>query len=238
MKAKRPSGFTLMELLITAVLLTLVMTAAYTSFSSAVRIWRLGEENIAAYQDARLSLALLSQDLKSALPSVWDMAEGNEKELAWFTVRPTMNNTEDDIRRIVWVHYYVKPTGQGKFRLLREEQQCLEFLPLRPAGKTFQRKHTDVALGKKKISELCRDVSSINFRYFWTLLPDLQHHYDEDTTNPSPPPIENKTLLWEYGMPQTIRISLGMKDTTSESGETQFESWVVLPGSLPRVREK
>ncbi len=228
-------GFTLMELLVSSILAALVMSAVYTSFSSTIRIWRIGEEDLAAYQDTRLALALIQRDLKAIVPDTWDLVEGNAKELSWLAIRPPFYPDDDAKPRIMRIKYYVRPDGSGKYRLIRDEQPLLQFLPLKSANSLLQRKASDLALGRRKTVELCTGITGLTFRYYWTVLPPKPQP-DELTTSPtSPPPVATDDPSPTYGSPQVVQVTLEAEDPSAETGKTAFDSWITLPGSLPRI---
>jgi type II secretion system protein J len=72
MRAKRSrrnqSGFTLIELVISASLMALIMGAAYVCFSSGVASQKLVNSRTEVLQGARVAMAILSADLRCACP--------------------------------------------------------------------------------------------------------------------------------------------------------------------------
>lgn len=67
-KARRPSasGFTLIELVISAALMSMILGAAYACFRSSVSSQKLVDTRAEIFQNARVALALMSADLRSA----------------------------------------------------------------------------------------------------------------------------------------------------------------------------
>ena len=61
-------GFTLIELVISAALMTLILTAAYLCLSAALSGQKLVEPRAEVFQNARVAMALISADLRSACP--------------------------------------------------------------------------------------------------------------------------------------------------------------------------
>lgn len=232
------SGFTLTELLVAATLLTVVMTAVYASFSSSVRIWRHGEEDIAAYQDARLALTILMRELTAIVPNSWDLVEGSASELAWFAVTAPMDGSAGDHSRIMWIRYSLRARPNGGFRLLREERTVESPLPIRVPGDPTETDSRNLRLGRRKVFELCPHLLGMDIRYYWTLVPDRADLPSTEGPPASKPPIEATEPIKEYGLPQSIRMRLILADSTAEKGRTTFTSCVVFAGSQPRVSEK
>ncbi len=61
-------GFTLMELMISATLMALILTAAYQCFSAAIAAQRLMDPRLESAQSARVILDRMAADLRSACP--------------------------------------------------------------------------------------------------------------------------------------------------------------------------
>jgi type II secretion system protein J len=73
-KSKNALGFTFIELMVTVVIFSLVMSAAYMTFSSSLSAWHRGEEEMATYQDVRKVLEIMSAELRSSFLSPRDQS--------------------------------------------------------------------------------------------------------------------------------------------------------------------
>src|SRR5690242_12566682 len=63
-----PAAFTLIELVISAALMAMILVASYSCLSAALSSQKLVEPRADVIQNARVAMALLSADLRSACP--------------------------------------------------------------------------------------------------------------------------------------------------------------------------
>ena len=61
-------GFTLMEMVISAALMSLILVTAYLCFDAGIRGRRMIEPRVEVFQNARVAMSLISADLRSACP--------------------------------------------------------------------------------------------------------------------------------------------------------------------------
>jgi hypothetical protein len=61
-------AFTLIEVVISAALMSLILVSAYMCFDAGIRARRMIEPRVEVFQNARVAMALLSADLRSACP--------------------------------------------------------------------------------------------------------------------------------------------------------------------------
>lgn len=66
--AHSPLAFTLMEVVISAALMSLILVTAYLCFDAGIRGRRMVEPRVEVFQNARVAMALISADLRSACP--------------------------------------------------------------------------------------------------------------------------------------------------------------------------
>jgi prepilin-type N-terminal cleavage/methylation domain-containing protein len=66
--ARSQAGFTLIELVISAALMSVILVAAYSCLTAAVRTQKLIEPRSDVIQSARVALTLIAADLRSACP--------------------------------------------------------------------------------------------------------------------------------------------------------------------------
>ena len=62
------SGFTLIELVISAALMALILVSAYLCMSACVSTQKLIEPRIEAFQSARVAMAIMAADLRAGKP--------------------------------------------------------------------------------------------------------------------------------------------------------------------------
>ena len=211
-------GFTLLELLIATILLSIVMTAVYTSFQSTLRSCRTAEADALVYQDLRIVLTRLTRELNNILPAAGHLAQGKEDELEFFTLSSSMEPKQGKYPQILWVQYHF---NRQKHSLVRKERVVQGALPAATSSGD-----TTIRLGNAKRFELADNVDEFSLSYQW--IPPV-------VIDPSQPPselqpISRDRLLPGQGLPQAIQISLQAKDQHSPSGVVTVSTSVVFQG--------
>jgi prepilin-type N-terminal cleavage/methylation domain-containing protein len=77
------SGFTLPELLVTVLMMTVVMFALYSIFDMSMRVFSFGNDKTEAVANARLGLEKMEREIKAAYP--YDKADGDTTVLTTWT---------------------------------------------------------------------------------------------------------------------------------------------------------
>lgn len=77
---REQAGFTLVEVLVTAMLMIMVMFALYSIFDMSIRVFSFGNDKLEATENARIGLEKMSREIRSAYPP--DKAGGKE-HLFW-----------------------------------------------------------------------------------------------------------------------------------------------------------
>jgi len=222
------AGFTLAELLVASMLLTIVMTGVYLCFSSTVRLWRLGEANIQTYQDSRTALSIMTRELQNIIPGAAYLAEGSDDEFTFFAVAPPLDVDENADPQVIQIQYRTRqdPNGPGDI-LLREERLVKSPLPSEPPGEG-EIDRTIVKMASEKDFELAYAVEDFKISYYWQPPEDDVH----DATDSGPPDPVEFIVRDEHpkgsGVPQGMRIDLTLRDENAESGETTFTTYVVF----------
>ena len=65
---KDERGFTLPEVLVTMVLMTVVMFALYSIFDMSIRVFSFGNDKVEATENARIGLAKMEREIRAAYP--------------------------------------------------------------------------------------------------------------------------------------------------------------------------
>ena len=231
------AGFTLAELLVASMLLTIVMSGVYLCFSSTVRLWRLGEANIQTYQDGRTALSIMTRELQNIIPGAAYLAEGSNDEFTFFAVAPPLDVDENSDPQVIRIQYRTRkdPNGDGDI-LLREERLVKSPLPSKPPEEG-EIDRTIIKMASEKDFELAYGVEDFEISYYW--LPPEEEAPDVSETGP-PKPVEF-VVRDEHpegsGIPQGIRIDLTLLDANAESGETTFTTYVVFRGPTTALEE-
>ncbi len=112
-------GFTLVEVMVTMMLMIIVMFALYSIFDMSIRVFSFGNDKVEAVENARIGLSKMEREIRAAYP--YDKAAGNDTRL---TVREpekiTFGNDVETVNRQVdpgeEISYYL---SSGK--LIRSE---------------------------------------------------------------------------------------------------------------------
>jgi prepilin-type N-terminal cleavage/methylation domain-containing protein len=96
---KDERGFTLVELLVTMVMMLLVMSALYGIFDMGIKVYTLGNDKVNAVENARIALDRMSREIRAAYPA--DKAnDGNSLFLSAEPDRVTFGNDLNGDRRV------------------------------------------------------------------------------------------------------------------------------------------
>ncbi len=242
MRPLNKAGFTLVELLVATTMISVVMVMVYSSFNSSLKMWRSGDRSVAAYQDARIALTLMTRELQSMLPTAMHLFEGESDSFQFYEVATPLYPGSGDGPRTLWVRYSLRPLPGGKGKsLMRQEAPVEGALPLRnPNEKTGETKEDKgrTRLGKKREFELASGVSGLKIHYLWMpamdegevlgmLVGERKFEFVE--------PIEEKDNVKGRGRPQGVRVELTMLDERAADGKTTFTSTVVFRGPTAPV---
>ena len=66
--SKEESGFTLVEVMVTMMLMIIAMFALYSVFDMSIRVFSFGNDKVEAVENARLGLAKMEREIRSAYP--------------------------------------------------------------------------------------------------------------------------------------------------------------------------
>lgn len=105
--APRGAGFTFVELLIAATMMSILFVGLGTHLRGGVLVWRRTTDTAESLQQQRMAWGQLERDLANAIlyegqGDLEDLAQFGEAELRWFTVRPS---TSQQFGEIAFVTY-------------------------------------------------------------------------------------------------------------------------------------
>lgn len=213
----RHSGFTLAELLVATVLLSIVMGSVYTLFHSTIRSWRAVEGDVDFYQDARTSLTIFQRELDSIVPATAHLFEGEDNEITFFLTAEPMNVEDSEGAHLLRVRYYY---SRPKKALIREEALVETALPRRPPDdRELDRQR--IKLKKEEKFVLASNVDDLQFTYIWMPVPK-----DRDTEIP-PTPIEPYELhrhKERWGLPQGVQLTMTFQDPEDRSKRLEISA--------------
>lgn len=237
-QSRRRQGFTLAELLVAVGLLSIVMTAVYVSFNSAVRVWRTSEKDLNVYQDARIAMSIMTNDLQNVVGRAVHLVEGDTNSIEFFAVVPPMAVEDDAGPRIMWVQYHVKPDPNEKGgTIVREERVVESEIPLNipPDDENLVQtlhevKATRIRMGDKKKFDLVSGVLNFDLSYYWIPPPDQP----KDPTQSLKPEVLPPVILTKNpagrGLPQAVGIDIALFDPTPGKKRINVSTVVAFKG--------
>jgi prepilin-type N-terminal cleavage/methylation domain-containing protein len=196
--AQHCSAFTLIELVISASLMAMILTAAYMCLNAAIAGQKLIEPRAEVLQNARVVMAMLSADLRSACPLSKDYeflgmqrmlgdVQADNLDFATHNYSPRRANEGDFCE----VSYFVQKEGEtGRVSLWRRRNPTIAPDPLSGGNR----------------EQLARGLRGVSFEYFdgfdwydtWGEIQDRKKQ-KKDTTE-LPPNLS--------GMPEAVRVTL------------------------------
>ena len=191
------SGFTLIEVVISSALMAMILVSAYLCFSASVAGQKMMEPRLEVVQNARVAMALMTADLRSACPLDKDsqflgmhrtLGERTADNLDFATHNYTPRNScEGDFCE---TSYYVdKDQATGKLSLWRRRNPTIAPDPLSGGSK----------------EEIATGLQGLRFEYF-----DGLDWYDTWGDVEGRGKAENSQRLQPNlsGMPEAVRITL------------------------------
>ncbi|NIA15687.1 MAG: prepilin-type N-terminal cleavage/methylation domain-containing protein [Nitrospiraceae bacterium] len=229
---KRRGGFTLAELIVATTILTVVMTAVYSAFSTTIRVWRLAETHQQTYQDARIALSTMTRELNCILGGTEYLFQGKDDELEFFAVTPPMDVEKGEGARVLWIRYrYNGPADT----LIREERIVEGPIPTRRRG--YQADEFDmgrIKMGRKHKFDVASNVRGFDIEYRW--IPPHEQKKGEPPEWLEPIVLDKNEQDW--GLPQGLRITLTLDDPELDEGRQTFTTALTFRGPTTPYDEK
>lgn len=207
----RRRAFTLLEVIIAVALMSLILVSAYMCFDAGVRGRRIIEPRVEVFQNARVAMALMTADLRSACPL--------SKDFEFLGMHRTIGDMPGDNLDFATHNYTPRQPREGDFC---EESLFLDKDPDTGRLSLFRRRNPTIApdpLDGGSREEIASGLLGARFEYFdgldwyntWGEINDTK----KETSNRDQP---NLT-----GMPEAVRITLYFDsdpETKIAAGET------------------
>ena len=203
------SGFTLIEMVISASLMAILLVGAYLCLSSGLASQKLLEARGEAIQSARVAMALMSADLRGACPL--------SKDIQFVGMDRMLEDIEADNLDFATHHYTPRRAGEGDFcevsYFVDEDRESGKLCLWRRRDPTPD----DEPLSGGSREEIARGVSGLRLEYYDGIL-----WYDEwgDPVSRG----KKETTLKEKpnltGMPEAVRITLWIEPSSRSSRPT------------------
>lgn len=246
---RRQRGFTLIELLVAVTLLSIVMAALYSAFSSTIQMWKRGETNFETYQDARLALSILSRELQNVVAGSEYMFTGTKDSLTFYAAITPMDVDEGEHTRLAQITYRLKQDpAQHMWSLVREESIVEGTLPVvtKDSGDLDS---SALKLGKEHLFDLVGKVWDFKLTYLWlrptkggpatlsasdaagAAAPGGQggaRPASGNSTGGGMELVEKDDNPRGTGLPAGVRVTLVVDDETKPRGRTTFTDEIVF----------
>jgi len=207
------SGFTLIELVISAALMALILVSAYLCMSACVSSQKLIELRIEAFQSARVAMAIMAADLRAACPL--------SKEFQFVGMRRTLGEVEADNLDFATHNYTPRRPREGDFC-----EVSFFLQPDRESGKfsLWRRRNPTIApdpLSGGSREEIARGLRGLRFEYY-----DGYEWYD--TWGEAEGNGKKQSSLRDQpnlsGMPEAVRITLWFESDSRSKTATAPEN--------------
>lgn len=226
------AGFTLAELLVATILLSIVMTAIYTLFFTTIGAWRAVEEDYDVYQEGRNAMTLFGREWDNMVTRAGHLMEGEDDEITMYVVTEPMEIDEDRGRRMMQVRYRYKRASE---ELIREERMVETALPNQPQpGEELDR--TRIQLGPREEFVVAKHVRDFKLAYLW--LP-VKENPDPKTPpeHIDPMPVDKHRERWGY--PQGIELTMKLENPKDRDKDLEIHCEMPTRGmSVYRTRKQ
>ncbi len=194
---RQRSGFTLIELMISAALMTMILVSAYFCLSAAYSSQKLIEPRVEVVQNARVAMALMSADLRGACPL--------STNYAFLGMHRMLGDMDADNLDFATHNYTPNRPHEGDFC---EVSFFLEKDPVSGAGTLWRRRNPTLALdplsgGNRE--EIARGLRGLRFEYYdgfdwYDTWGDVEGKGKQLSSARDQPNL--------FGMPDAVRITL------------------------------
>ncbi len=206
-------GFTLIELILASLIISLIMLSVYGSFRGGIRAWREGGSRVERHQMVQIAIEELSRQLRGAYiapnnPQIKFVGDVEGMDFVYATATSDRRQPLSDCRQPPQASYDLRLVS---YYLTEEEEWQLRKLMRQGSMIPYAEELSSVACSTLSCSseEVIDSVFALGFRYFGQ--DGWQESWDS-----------NRDL------PQTVQISLILQDEMG-SKET-FSTMVDVPG--------
>lgn len=200
-RRRAEAGFTLIELVISGALMAMILTASYVCLNAALATQKEVEPRLEALQVARVTLALLTADLRAACPL--------SKEHEFIGMQRKLGDLETGNLDFGTHHYTPARSGEGDFC------QVSYFVERNPeSGETVLMRRRNPRIGVDPLAggrreEIARGIRELKFEYYdgWEWY-DTWGDSDERTEVKQANSFKTRSNL--TGLPEAVRIRLAI----------------------------
>lgn len=210
MRHPNSPGFTLAEVLVATMLLSIVMTAVYTLFFTVISTWRSEENDEGLHRQARSVLSVLDHEYANIYPGGSQLFEGSEDEFTMYIVAQPMDVESGEGRHLMRVRYRFDRANH----LLRREEALVEgaLPPTVVDASTFDQGRIQVERESEFV--VAENVTSFTVRYLWISRPEAA--YWQERPAPVTPEVATRHRLG-WGLPQALEVQLTLAGAREET---------------------
>jgi type II secretion system protein J len=206
------SGFTLIELVISASLTALILTSAYLCLSSGISSQKLVDSRTEAIQSARVAMAMMSADLRGACPL--------SKNIEFLGMRRIVEEMDADNVDFGTHNYTPRRAREGDFC------EISYFVAMEPdSGKFSLWRRCDPTPDDEPLSggsreEIARGVRRLRLEYYdgWEWFDEWG---DPEGRGKAQNSLRDQPNL--TGMPEAVRITLSLQPSVRSSTQVRKE---------------
>ncbi|MBI2425218.1 MAG: prepilin-type N-terminal cleavage/methylation domain-containing protein [Candidatus Hydrogenedentes bacterium] len=221
------NGFTLVELLVASLLMSVVMAGVYTLFYSTIGTWKAVDSGYDMPRAARNLSSLVESDYSNVLYAAGHLFEGAGDTMTLFAVLYPMDVEKPEGRHLMRVRYTY---NRSRKMVTREEALVDAALPAVPPP-DVEIDDTRIQLKDEKEMVVAKNVRRFNLRYVW--LPNVGTDFP-DGPPPWTEPIFAPRHREKWGLPQGIELSLEMQDP--EGKKPPYATRVLIPTRTESAR--
>ena len=226
------AGFTLAEMLVATMLLSIVMTAVYSLFHTSISTWRMVEKGYDLQLEARSFFNIFAHEYGNVFGQAGYLCEGKEDTITLFVITQPENLEEGESRRLMKVEYSY---NRSKREIRREEAFVEAALPKMPPKKED---HIDVGrikYGKKFKETVANNVVDFKIRYIWTPLPEKR----DDKVPPEPiDPLYFDQHQQKWGLPDAVELTVAIAADKKEEEPYTITSTFITRAPHQRRTQK
>lgn len=210
-------GFTLTEVLVASTLLSIIMTAVYSLFFSAISTWRSAEGEAGYHRTARSLMTLIARDYANLHPGGSHLFEGTADEVSFVIVAPPLDVEHGEGSRLMRVRYrFDREAGV----VTREEAVVDGALP--PAASPADRgRGRRLETRQESTFDLGSGVREFRLTYLWTQRPDSAY-WRQRPIPVAPVSLPRHQAGW--GLPQALEIDFSLADDDTADLPMKFSA--------------
>jgi type II secretion system protein J len=212
--AQNRAGFTLIELVISGGLMSVILVSAYLCLSAGTDSQRMVEARSDSAQSARVALAMIAAELRSAVPL--------SKEMEFIGMRRTVDEVDSDNLDFATRNYVPKTLGEADWcevsYFVQKDQKTSEYVLYRRRDPTPDPE--PLAGGAQE--EIVRGVRGFRLEYYdgWDWYDEWGDPLGKQKFATFPDPNVS-------GLPEAVKITLTL-DNEERVAEGETKSTVVL----------